>query len=207
MTESIDQLIALARDSSPADRVEQFRDRLAALGADVVPAMVGLRDDSALCRFAITVLEASARNMIASAWEGLVVVSKKAADAGVRHLATEALDRVPISHAEMSRLVKVERLKRGAVLVALINDARRRRGELVLDRSEARKVLHNLELQAQDPNRYHKWCWSCRAVVDAATNEKCPYCGWLVCWCGACRDPRWTDRNTGESAGVCRRHQ
>lgn len=206
MTESIDQLIALARDSSPVDRVEQFRDRLADLGSDVVPAMVGLRDDSTLCRFAVTVLEVLSRKMMASAWEGLALVSNQAVDVQVRDLATEALNRVPVSAAEMRRRAAVERAERAVVLVESINTARQRRGDRVLDENQAREVLHNLELRAQDPNRYHRWCWSCRAVVDAATNENCPSCGWLVCWCGACRDPKWRDRNTKEVAGPCPRY-
>ena len=89
------------------------------------------------------------------------------------------------------------------IVIASINEARRRRGDAVLDAMEATQVLANLAKRATDPRRYTKNCWNCTAVVDEATNEHCGECNWLICWCGACRLRTYVDAHG--VAGACRR--
>ncbi len=88
-------------------------------------------------------------------------------------------------------------------VIAMINEARSRRGDAVLDSREAAQVAANLERRAADPSHYRNVCWNCTAVVDEGTNEHCSECRWLVCWCGACRKRTYVDRQ-GVS-GACRR--
>jgi hypothetical protein len=70
-----------------------------------------------------------------------------------------------------------------------INRARSRRGEPVLDPAEAAQVLEGFRRRAANPRAYRNVCWQCTAVVTEEFNLHCEECNWLVCWCGACREP------------------
>jgi hypothetical protein len=90
-----------------------------------------------------------------------------------------------------------------AAVIEMINVARRRRGDAVLDSREAAQVAANLQKRAADPSHYRNVCWNCNAVVDEGTNEHCSECRWLVCWCGACRHRTYEDKQG--FIGPCRR--
>jgi hypothetical protein len=97
---------------------------------------------------------------------------------------------------------ETELRRQAAELVTRINRARKARGEPTLTGAEATAVARNLMLRAAEPHRYTNVCWRCRAVVDEGTNERCAYCRWLACWCGACRKPDHVDA-LGNVAAPC----
>lgn len=224
---SLDQLIREAVGSSPGERVERYRDRLAALGDVVVSPLLTLeRRQPAMGLFVTTVLEAAARMGAAQARTGLDVLASKAKDLVTRTAAREARSRTDnrrVSHADLTQAILTRtgnrrvsqidvtqpivttgnRSRSPEEIIQLINSARERRGEPVLDAAEAQQVLGNLERRAAGPDHYRNVCWKCSAAVDAATNEPCLFCRWLVCWCGGCRAPNFVDRRTGKS-GHCR---
>lgn len=88
--------------------------------------------------------------------------------------------------------------------VERINQVRGRRGEPELDAAEVAHVVANLRLRELDQARYRNVCWVCRAVVDESTNPHCAACGWLVCWCGACREPKQPWPRPHGRVGPCR---
>lgn len=201
-SETLRRLLALAITAPPSERVDLYRERLAEGGPAVVDLLLQLEVERPhLGLFAIAVLEAVAKRNVVAAQHAIRLLITTAADPSTRAQAADTIDRLesprPVakSHAQAPS---------PTTPLDLINLARRKRGEPILDAAEARKVLNNLAAREQDPRRYRKWCWSCRAVVDEATNEQCAHCTWLVCWCGACRDPGWTDSLTGQ-IGPCRR--
>lgn len=158
--------------------------------------------------FVTAVLEAAARNGADQARTGLDVLASKAKDLGTRTAARDARSRTGkrrVSQADVTQasVARGNRSRSPDETVHLINSARRRRGEPILDAAEAQQVLANLERRAADRDHYRNICWKCSAAVDAATNEPCIFCGWLVCWCGGCRAPNFVDRRTGDS-GHCR---
>ena len=66
--------------------------------------------------------------------------------------------------------------------------------------SRARRGMGRLGVSAQEQllaalrgthEGYWNHCWKCEATVEEGFNEWCSDCGWLICICGACRDPRW----------------
>jgi hypothetical protein len=88
--------------------------------------------------------------------------------------------------------------------VMRINEVRRRRGEPELDAAEIEHVLGNLKRRELDEARYRNVCWVCHAVVDESTNPHCEACRWLVCWCGACREPEHPWPRPRGPVGPCR---
>jgi hypothetical protein len=38
---------------------------------------------------------------------------------------------------------------------------------------------------------YQSHCWRCHSPVSADSQQTCGACGWVICDCGACRDPRF----------------
>lgn len=68
-------------------------------------------------------------------------------------------------------------------IVDYINALRRARKERALDEAQIAELLENLPGGRTSP------CWRCPAWVSDDTNLACDSCGWLICWCGACRQP------------------
>lgn len=193
-------LIKAAVNAPPAERVEGFRNRLADCGGAIVEPLLQLeREQPRLGLFVVTVLEASAKRGVAIAERAIRLLITDAATAEARRSAADAIGRV----RGAGRAAPLTKRSYDGV-VDVINDARTRRGEPILDAAELRKVRQNLARRDGDSKRYRNVCWNCIAAVDEATNEHCGDCGWLVCWCGGCRAPSFTDRRTGEQ-GPCRR--
>jgi hypothetical protein len=206
---SLGELVQEAVASPPNERVERYRDRLASFGDDVVRPLLTLeREQPSLGLFVTVVLERAAHTGADEARIGLDMLASLGKDLATRRAARDARSRtggrrVPqedVPNVEVTRI----RPRSPAETIQLINAARERRGEPTLDAAEAGQVIANLERRAADPDRYRSVCWKCSAAVDAATNERCEFCQWLVCWCGGCRAPNYRDRRTGET-GHCRR--
>lgn len=200
-TDELHRLLATAVAAPPAERVERYRDRLAEGGPPVVNLLLQLeRDRPHLGLFAVAVLEAAAKRSVAAAERAIRLLITSAATSETRAYAEDAINRLGPHQKARPRAAPPSR---SFTILGVINKARRRRGEPILDASEAGKVLGNLARREDDPLRYRNVCWSCAAVVDEATNEHCAHCSWLVCWCGGCRAPYYPDPRTGQK-GPCR---
>lgn len=198
--DDFESLVRAAASAPPAERVERYRDRLAECGPSIVDPLLQLeRDQPRLGLFVVTVLEAAAKRGERVAERAIRLLITDAATAESRASAADAIGRV---HASGRPSAPSRRPYEG--IVDVINDARRRRGEPILDAAELGKVRQNLARRERDPSHYRNVCWNCVAAVDEGTNEHCGDCGWLVCWCGGCRAPSFTDRRTGQR-GPCRR--
>ena len=198
--DDFESLVRAAASAPPAERVELYRDRLAQCGSSIVDPLLQLeRDQPRLGLFVVTVLEAAAKRGETVAERAIRLLITDAARTETRASAADAIGRVRAT----GRLTAPSRRSYEGV-VDVINDARRRRGEPILDAAELRKVRQNLARRERDPSHYRNVCWNCVAAVDEGTNEHCGDCGWLVCWCGGCRAPSFTDRRTGQR-GPCRR--
>lgn len=204
-------LVTAARAASASNRVELFRDRLAAFGPPAVAPLLQLhRDDPALGFFVATVLRAVGEKGSAEAWTALRRLGRDTSDAALKRFINQKLPRPDLprpAHAAPPRDVWSPHrpaVHRPSDPVERINQARRRRSEPVLDEAEAGHVLDNLRRRELDPNRYRSTCWVCWAVVDESTNPHCGECRWLVCWCGACREPRRPWPRPRGPIGPCR---
>lgn len=197
----LQRILAAAVTAPPAERIELYRDQLADGGPPVVDLLLTLeRDRPRLGLFVVAVLEATARRRLAVAEQAIRLLITSGADPQTRAYAADAIGRLELPRAAAKR---PSGQTAPATPLDRINLARRRRGEPILDAAEAQKVLDNLAARHSDPRRYRNICWSCHAVVDAATNERCVQCSWLVCWCGGCRAPSYVDPGTGQK-GPCR---
>lgn len=196
----LDGVLRAAATALPSERVELYRDRLADYGPPIVDPLLRLeRDEPRLGLFVVTVLEAAAKRGVNAAERAIRLLITDAATADVRASAADAIGRMRSAGRPSSR---PRRSYDG--IVDVINDARSRRGEPILDAAELRKVRENLARRESDPKRYRNNCWNCGAAVDEGSNEHCGDCGWLICWCGGCRAPEFTDRQTGQR-GPCKR--
>lgn len=45
-------------------------------------------------------------------------------------------------------------------------------------------------------------CWSCSSEVHSFYRPRCSVCGWVVCGCGACEDPKYASHPSHRSAPV-----
>lgn len=211
MVDDLGTLLAGAVAASPVDRLPTYRDRLASHGAAAVKPLLALEQSHpALGYFVVLVLSAKAMQRVPEAREAIHELARSAVAPETRTFAASHMRALLPAKvfAPSPPAVAPPRPPRAApsphiAVLAGINRARGRRNEPVLDEAEALKVLTNLEARATDPSRYKNVCWNCRAVVDAATNQSCGSCSWLVCWCGACRSPGFQD-SRGQS-GPCMR--
>jgi hypothetical protein len=207
--ESVDGLIESARAEAGLTRVERFRDRIAAHGQEAVGALSALRTDGQLVFFAIVVLERLAKNGIAEATVALRDFATFGVDDEVKLRAREAIRRVEPPAVDPPALMPIDppvALQRPTPYIPTrregIDDVRRRRGEPAFDEAERAQALAYLSRRAADERRYVRHCWNCKSGIDEGENLRCSDCGWLICWCGACRDPRNTNLETG-LAGPC----
>ena len=69
-----------------------------------------------------------------------------------------------------------------------VNDIRASHGQPRLGVPDQERLLAALGSAHEG---YWNHCWRCEATVEEGFNAWCPECGWLICLCGACRDPRW----------------
>lgn len=102
------------------------------------------------------------------------------------------------------RRAMIEREARIQRQVQLTNEVRRLRNLVPLTEVQEQSLRKAIERQLASPGGYSNVCWRCGAPVESHTHGRCPECGWLVCLCGSCRSPNWTDRN-GVTAGLCKR--
>ncbi len=81
----------------------------------------------------------------------------------------------------------------------LVNSQRLCRGLGRLDLEDQRRLAQAMAEEESTPlapassshlGRLSR-CWSCLDTVMSRENDVCTDCGWLICSCGACRDPRW----------------
>jgi ssDNA thymidine ADP-ribosyltransferase DarT-like protein len=208
---AVRDLIAEARAEPGASRLERFRDRVAAHGSAAVAPLAELRDDPVLPFFAVVVLERLALGSVPESSATLRDFASSASDASVRRLAGQAAQRVvgrrtPPAPRPTPGIDPPVVLRRPATATPSRPDqmarVRRLRGEPELDESELTQAIASLAHWKDDPRRYINRCWLCKVGVDQAENLRCDKCRWLVCWCGACRDPMF--RGDG-LLGPCRR--
>ena len=200
MTSDADEIVAEAIAASPTYRVPDYRDRVAAHGtAAVAPLMRSLHARSDLGYFTVAVLVAIARRESVAAVEALHAIAADSADGelvkftrnALRGLGSVARVPVKLAHEPESSAASDEPFSQTATgsVIDKINSARWRRGEPSLDPAESAQILENLKRRAADPRAYRNVCWQCKAVVTEEFNLHCDECNWLVCWCGACREP------------------
>jgi hypothetical protein len=192
-------LVAEAIAAPAANRVPGYRDRIAAFGTSAVePVMIAYRANSAMGYFAVTVLAAIGRNGSSAAVEGLQEIAATSDDASLVRFSRDAMRglRLPSAAppvAEDEWWPPDDPFDAPAdttqSVLDKINRARSRRGEPVLDPAESAQVLEGLRRRAADKRAYRNVCWHCKAVVTEEFNLHCDECSWLVCWCGACREP------------------
>jgi hypothetical protein len=207
--ESVAQLIESARAEPGQSRVERFRDRIADHGQEAVGPLSELRTDGRLAFFAMVVLERLAMNGVADATSALWDFASSGVDDEVKLRARDAIRRVDPPAVASPALMPIDPpvvlrppmpyrpTRRGG-----IDELRRRRGEPAFDEAEMAQALAYLSRRAEDEGRYVRHCWNCKSGVDVGDNLRCPECRWLICWCGACRDPHKTSVDTGFS-GPC----
>jgi hypothetical protein len=192
-------LVAEAIAAPATSRVPEYRDRIAAFGTSAVePVMHVYKADSALGHFAVTVLAVIGRSGSTAAVEALQEIAATSGDASLVRFARDAMRglRLPPKEPVATEddwwphedVFEAPDSSTGSVLDK-INRARSRRGEPALDPAEAAQVLEGLRRRAANPRAYRNVCWHCTAVVTEEFNLHCEECNWLVCWCGACREP------------------
>ena len=200
MTSDAGEIVAEAIAASPTFRVPDYRDRIAAHGtAAVAPLMRSLQDRPDLGHFTVAVLVVIARGGSVGAVEALHQIAAGSTDPNLLKFTRDALrglgagtPRPTKMGSDIDPAEEWDELfpatAKGSV-IDKINSARSRRGEPYLDSAESAQILENLKRRAADPRAYRNVCWHCKAVVTEEFNLHCDECNWLVCWCGACREP------------------
>jgi hypothetical protein len=71
--------------------------------------------------------------------------------------------------------------------------------------TDAERVLIEQEVRARAAWAVPResFCWKCHKPLHSIVNPDCPICRWMVCVCGACRDPHRRDK-LGRTPGACR---
>ena len=193
-------LVTEAIAAPAASRVPEYRDRIAGFGTTAVePVMNAYRADPALGHFAVTVLTVVGRNGSSAAVEALHEIAATSGDPSLVKFARDAIRGLRPLPAPPPTIedewwppddaFDVPATTPRQSVLDKINSARSRRGEPVLDEAEAAQVLEGLRRRAANPRAYRNVCWHCTAVVTEEFNLHCEECNWLVCWCGACREP------------------
>lgn len=192
-------LLLAARDAEPNQRIE-FRNPIADYGSIAVPPLVKfVRANPDCAYFVVAVLDRMATQ------------KTKDAEATIEYLATGAFPRKVKAAASEAIELRRRRASKAAAkdpafpVISKINQTRLQRGEPLLDRTETAQVRENLLHRVESPARYRNHCWHCGAVVDEATNARCLECGWLVCWCVACREPTQPWPSPNGPIGPCAR--
>lgn len=211
MASDADELVAEAIAASAAVRIPDYRDRIATHGtAAISPLMRGFRARQDLGYFTVAVLAAIAKRGSPAANEALHEIAADTRDPNLLKFTRDALRGLGAGAPRPARtdtapadpLDEHFQTTASGSVIDKINSARLRRGEPTLDPAESAQVLENLRRRAVDPRAYRSVCWHCKAVVTEQFNLHCDECGWLVCWCGACREPDrpWPPTN---QAGPC----
>ncbi len=86
--------------------------------------------------------------------------------------------------------------------IATISGIRYRLQRPALSASERKRVEQAVAGQLLSPFTYKNHCWKCGTPLTSKLNPHCHICGWLVCLCGACRQPTYVG-GTGGRSGPC----
>ena len=187
--------VAEAAATPKLNRVPEHLGRLVRLGSPVVaPLIRRYREDPGLISLVTATLRELARAGLGDAWNGLEELAATTADRdAVKEFRTALLS---ISagprrggNPDPFAWGFAARSERHRAVLERIDSTRLRRGEPALTPRQREQVQESLELRARDPAHYRNVCWNCHAVVTEAHNVRCRACGWLSCWCGACREP------------------
>jgi hypothetical protein len=60
------------------------------------------------------------------------------------------------------------------------------------EKAELRRYFEVAARSDQVGGGYRNICWACHTDVNAASNERCDDCGWLICADGACQSPEFS---------------
>ena len=186
-------LLTSASGASPADRIN-YRDRIAAFGLPAIAELRSWAEEDKHTAFAIRTIGRVAhlnRDLLPDALRAL----------GQLHRPLRGTNRDDVEE-------QIAAILGGGWQdwYRRLNVVRQLRYETPHSLLSGIESMGRMVERVNNPHRRQTWCWNpvCHGTLDEARNEACDKCGWLVCQCGACRDPYYADGGT-EQGSPCPR--